>query len=447
MKKQIFKFLPIGIIATSFMFSSCNSDDNSGNVDEPIVNEDRWLTIAGAMMGTQAGDGNGGTAIFAISTKDAKDPNKTISLFESNNGFLVRSQRTARLQASEDGNTMFNITYGGAGAGGIYTRFKVNGGGNFEQFGNEVDISGPATSSPRWVKLFDGDKTGVAVNVSEVANVGTPYEYTVGKSVILSLDLQNPKINNVQEHRIRLNDPAAEKLGHYIFRLDAPLLNKSGNKLVIGTWMGKRTPGTTAAEDNFERLGSKSVVVDYPSLANPKVITSTVGFGDTSGYRSFNSFLGDDGNIYQATQRDTKGAHILRINQDNEYDNSYVFNLDTALGVKGSSVQNWRYAGKGIAYVMYTYTAATKGISTRGQSFLARVDLNSKTATQVNLPYDTDMEFFQYQGFVVNGNEVYIAVAPVGKEGNIYVLNSQTGTVTKGAKLVNRPGNHFIGVF
>lgn len=35
----------------------------------------------------------------------------------------------------------------------------------------------------------------------------------------------------------------------------------------------------------------------------------------------------------------------------------------------------------------------------------------------------------------------------VGKKGNIYILNSKTGEVKKGAKLINESGNHFIGAF
>lgn len=98
--------------------------------------------------------------------------------------------------------------------------------------------------------------------------------------------------------------------------------------------MRKYNPATGLTESTFDRLGTKSVIVDYPSLENPKVITSTVSFGDNSGYRSPNSFVAEDGNIYQATQRDSKGSHILKINTNNEYDNSYIFSLDAALGVK-----------------------------------------------------------------------------------------------------------------
>ncbi len=144
--------------------------------------------------------------------------------------------------------------------------------------------------------------------------------------------------------------------------------------------------------------------MDYPSLTNPTVITSTVGFGDTSGYRSMNAFLGDDAYIYQATQRDSKGGHILRINQNNQYDNSYIFNLDTALGETSVSVDNWKYVGNGIAYFMYTSDSSqTSTVSGQDQSFFARLDLNAKTASRVSIPYDVDLYFFQFQHMLVMG--------------------------------------------
>ena len=173
------------------------------------------------------------------------------------------------------------------------------------------------------------------VNINE----DKTYKNTRGKATVLSLDMKQTLISAYKQYDIPLS-AEEEAQGHHIFRLDAPTLNKAGNKLIIGTWMRKtNTADPSKNESTFERLGSKSVVVDYPSLENPKVITSTVGFGDTSGYRSFNSFVATDGNIYQATQRDTqKGSYILKINQSNQYDDNYVFSLDTALGVKGSYI-------------------------------------------------------------------------------------------------------------
>ncbi|MDE0537071.1 hypothetical protein OU788_12760, partial [Tenacibaculum sp. L6] len=82
-----------------------------------------------------------------------------------NNGFIVPSNRTARLQASEDGNTIFNISYAGD-TGGNYTEYSVKGGQNFTQTGSEISIAPYVGTAPRWIKLFDGDKTGAAVYIA-----------------------------------------------------------------------------------------------------------------------------------------------------------------------------------------------------------------------------------------------------------------------------------------
>ncbi|MEC5394480.1 hypothetical protein [Bergeyella sp. RCAD1439] len=441
MKRRFFKLLVLSA-AVSLVpgLTSCSSENDSPVV-EPVLAETRTITVAGALMQTNPGDGNGGTMVYSVSLEEAKNPDFSINVYDD--GVRVLSNRTARLQSSEDGKTLFNIAYTGDN-GGTFMKYAVGGKNNFTQTGATVNISQYAGTSPRWNKLFDNDRTGVAVNVTTPVvkqDASNQYLYTRGLATVLALDLVDPQITRYKQYEIPLSE-AEEKQGHHIFRLDASVLNKAGNKLIIGTWMRKTNPATGANESGFVRLGSKSVVVDYPSLENPKVITSTVDNGDTSGYRSFNAFLGTDGTIYQATQRGTNGAHILRINQNNDYDNSYVFSLDAALGVTGSYVDAWRYVGDGIAYVAYTHSGAN------GQGFLARVDLKARTASRVEgLPYEASLSFGQYQGFVVVGDELYVAVTPTGKDGRLYILNRKTGAVTQGAKLVNKAGNHYIGVF
>ncbi|WP_281632912.1 hypothetical protein [Flavobacterium luteolum] len=443
MKKNTFKLFTSSLLVGAFaLTTACSSDDNINTEPVNPETDGRWITVAGAVMQTDPGDGNGGTKVYAISKANAIDPNFSVNVYDQ--GVPVQSSRTARLQSSVDGTTLFNITYTGAN-GGEFMTYKVNGGNNFAQSDAKVNISQYAGTSPRWVKLFDGDKTGVAVNIATPivsVNEDKSYKNTRGKATVLSLDMKQTLISAYKQYDIPLT-AEEEAQGHHIFRLDAPTLNKAGNKLIIGTWMRKTNiTNPKENESSFTRLGSKSVVVDYPSLENPVVITSKVAFGDTSGYRSFNSFVATDGNIYQATQRDTqKGSYILKINQNNQYDDNYVFSLDTALGVKGSYIDAWRYVGNGIAYAVYTFEGTNQG-------YVARLDLNARTAQKVEgIDYDADLDFGQYQGFVVDGNSFYIAVTPVGKDGNIYVIDIPSGKVTKGAKLLNKPGNHYIGVF
>ena len=440
MNRQFLKPLIYAAVAASVTLTSCGEDDTVDPVDP--VDASRWVTVAGALMGDNPGDGNGGTMIYAVSYEDAINSETTINLYDD--GVPVKSNRTARLQVSEDGNTMFNIAYSGEN-GGEFSRFGVQGAASYVEEDVTVSIAQYAGTSPRWGKLYDGDQTGIAVNIANITannaeSSEDPFEYYRGTATVLALDLQDVLISGFKQYGIPLS-VEEEKAGNAIFRLDAPVLNKAGDKLLIGTWMRKYDPQTGERESEWDRLGSKTVVVDYPSLENPKVITSTVANGDCSGYRSNVNFLAEDGSIYQVTQRDTNGSHILKITSANEYDDSYVFSLDAALGVDDVYVQTWRYVSNGKGYIVYRHGESD-------QSYIALVDLNSRTAELVDeIPNDTDLSLHQYQGFLVSGENLLVAVTPIGKDGNIYVLNSQTGEVTKGAKLVNKPGNHYIGVF
>lgn len=442
----------LAVLLTIGLLGACTSDDDPIVEPEPEPEESRWITVAAAKMGDNPGDGNGGTLIYSISSEDAKNPNISIEPF--NNGFIAPSNRTARLQSSEDGKTIFNISYAGD-TGGNYTKYTVEGGQTFTPTGSPVSIAPYVGSAPRWIKLFDGDKTGAAVYVStehEINDNGTPddasddtYVRTDAKIGVVTLDLENSAIKEFQEHSVPLT-AEEEAMGYYFSRIDMPTLNAAGDKLYIGARLSKVDPATAETDRNGEILGSKTIVLDYPSLLNPTVITSTVGHGNTNGYRSINAFE-YNGSVYQANQSDPEGSHILKIDANNEYDNSYDFNLDDALGVEGAYVLAWRPAPNGKAVLAYRHNGSADGVA-GAQGFFALVDLNTKTAQKIDaIPYDPDFYLFQYQGFVVDGNDIYLTQAPVGENGNIYVVNTETGEVTKGAELVNIEGSHFIGVF
>jgi len=442
-----YKFLDIRILASVFMIAgamaSCSSDDDD-LIEKPDPAENRWITVAAARMGENPGDGNGGTLIYAVSSEEAKDPTVSIDPFE--NGFIVPSNRTARLQSSEDGSTIFNISYAGD-TGGNYTKYTVEGGQNFTQTGTSISIAPYVGSAPRWIKLFDGDQTGAAVYVSTEHQFDENENYvrTEATMGVLTLDLENSQINEFQEHSVGLS-AEEEANGYYISRIDMPVLNAAGDKLYIGARLSKVNPATAENESNFEILGSKTIVLDYPSLLNPSVITSAAGHGNTNGYRSINAFL-YNGSVYQANQGDPEGSHILKIEANNEYDDSYDFNLDVALGVDDAYILAWRPASNGKAVLAYRHAGSAEGVA-GAQGFFALIDLEAKTAEKIDdIPYDPDFYLFQYQGFAVDGTEIYVTQAPVGKNGNIYVIDTETGEVTKGAELVNAGGSHFIGTF
>ncbi|MEH6705820.1 hypothetical protein [Galbibacter orientalis] len=445
MKKQLLNLKTLSLALSALLLTVSCSDDDSTDIIEENTEDSRWITVAAAKMGDNPGDGNGGTLIYSVSSEDAKDPNKVLAPFD--NGFIVPSNRTARLQSSEDGNTMFNISYAGD-TGGNYTKYTVNGGQDFQKTGTEVSIAPYVGTAPRWIKLFDGDRTGAAVYVSTEHQFGDDekYAYTEAKIGVVTLDLVNSSINNFQEHVVRLS-AEEEAQGFYISRIDMPVLNASGDKLYIGARLSKVDPATAESDRDFEALGSKTIVLDYPSLLNPSVITSTVGHGNTNGYRSINAFLAENNSVYQANQSDPNGSHILKINANNQYDDSYVFNLDDALGVQDAYILAWRYVSNGKAVIAYRHAGSQEGVA-GPQGFFALADLNARTAQKIDdIPYNTDFYLFQYQGFAVDGTDVFVTEAPVGQDGNIYVIDTETGNVTKGAQLQNNAGSHFIGTF
>ena len=440
------------IILTAGLVTACSSEDDTVVTPEPDTEEPeteepeepRWITVAAAKMGDNPGDGNGGTLIYSVTSDDAKDPTVSIAPFE--NGFIAPSNRTARLQSSEDGNTIFNISYAGD-TGGNYTKYTVEGGQIFTPSGSEVSIAPYVGTAPRWIKLFDGDQTGAAVYVNTENEFDENDNYTRTEATIgvVTLDLVNSSIKEFQEHSVALSDEE-EANGYYISRIDMPTLNEAGDKLYIGARLSKVDPATAESDSDYEILGSKTIILDYPSLLNPSVITSTVGHGNTNGYRSINSFE-YNGSVYQANQSDPEGSYILKIGADNEYDNTYDFNLDDALGIEEAYILAWRPAANGKAVLAYRHDGSAEGVA-GAQGFFALVDLNAKTAVKIDaIPYDPDFYLFQYQGFVVDGTEIYLTQGAVGENGNIYVVETETGEVTKGAELVNVAGSHFIGVF
>jgi len=450
MKTNLLKFSLLGAVMSIITFSSCTKDNgpDTGNDDDI-----RWVTVSGALMEKEPGDGNAGTMVFAMKLEDAKNPGYTVNVFD--NGEHVKSSRTARLQASIDGKYLYNIQYTGDD-GGIFNKYRVRGGKNLTPEGPEVETKTYVSESPRWLKAAEGVGVAVRATGNDVVFTGEKPNYVYkersSKIDVISLDLNDPKITKTASYELKLTPEEIEK-GYYVSRIDVPVINKAGNKVFIGAaiTMDKKstftigTDGkpTWSADRNGQKNWAKTLVLDYPSLANPKVLTSNKTRGNTNGYRSTMQYVGTDGHIYQATSGEAAGdggSKILRISSaTDDYDNSFAFNLDQALGVKDSYIETWKYVGDGIGFVVYN--VAGKG------GYIARVDLNNNTAKKYSIPNENELNFRQIQNITLEGDDVFIAIAPIGKDGNIYVFNRKTGDMAVGAKLVNKTGNQYIGIY
>lgn len=421
----------------------------------------KFVTLTWTFPDAEGTEGNGGTNAIAITMAQAADPNYEVNA--ETNGYGLRSQRTARVQGSKNGNFLYNIQYTGTD-GGIFNKYKVEGEKNFIDTREEVNTEPIIGTSPRWV--IAAEDIGVGVFASSKAQgsaegAGADFVDVTSTIKIAVLSLEDPKVTRQAEFTIPFT-AAQTKDGYQIGRADMPILNKAKTKLFIGCNLtridktkksGVNSSGTQTWTTTTNQLGTATLVVDYPSLANPKLIYSTQSSYGNHGYRTMIQHMDEEGNIYQSTASNRTGyPHILKLDKSTDnYDNSYLFDLNTALGTTGAGIEAWRYAKEGIGLVAYTISGSA-GVN------LALVDLKAKTATKLNVENQSDAGFAsatgsngtfnQFQNIAQIGDNFYIPMTPSGSDGNLYIINYKTKQITKGAKLKNsKTGSFYLGAY
>jgi hypothetical protein len=461
MKKNLFKIALLSTAIMALTLGSCSNDNDGETTVPPVENETRWISLTGSFPDANGTAGNGGTRAYAITEENAANPDYEVDLFKLNGaeyvqGFALKSSRTARVQASADGKFLYNIQYTGT-EGGVFNKYSVSGAGQYEEVGFELNTATILGTAPRWVKAAEGVGVGVYYGEALPAFTGTApnyvYQNPKGTIKIANIDLNNTAITNTGVINVDLGEYEAQ--GYYISRADVPVLNQAKTKLYIGVNVNRHnvngtvtTNVTTGAITGWEttderNIGTVTYVVDYPSLRNAKIIISEKSKINNHGYRTMTQHLGTDGNIYQATA--TSGPDILRISKTtDDYDQNYHFNLDTALGMAGTSIKAWRYISNGLGVVLYTKSGSSGG-------YIALVNLNDLTATKLatDIEYDAALSttLGQFQNIGAIGNKVYLPLTPAGKDGNIYIIDVTTKQITKGAKLKAASGSFYLGAY
>ena len=453
MKTNLFKSVIFGSALVLSVLASCKKDkgDDVVSASGPDVWPRAWVTLS-ASIPYEGSAGDGGTMVYALSHAEAINPSKVVNIYTD--GFPVRSARTARVQASENGNFLYNIQYTGDN-GGVFNKYRVLGGNKFEETGEEINTAPVLGTSPRWTKATEGIGVGVNLVGSATVYEGTTpnfvFKYTRGTVKIARIDLDDPSVPNTIEFPFPFT-PAQEAEGYSVGRVDVPVLNKAKTKAFIGCNVTKINPNGTVTISTAgipswpshtagRTLGTTTLVVDYPSLQNPKLIFSTRSTSNNHSYRTMTQYVGTDGHIYQAATGQWVGHQILRISSaTNDYDNTFEFNLNTALGETGTRIQAWRYIKDGKAVVLYD-----KGSNTGG--YIALIDLETKTATKIASDYQTTLNFNQFQNIAVVGDYVYLPLTPLGGAGHLYVINWKTNAVVKGAQLTGQTLSSYIGAY
>lgn len=469
MKTSLLTKVIFGSMLTMSLFSACkkNNDDTVPELSGADNMSRKYITLTAAFPDAEGTAGNGGTMAYAVTLEQAANPNFEVNAFT--NGYGLRSQRTARVQGSVNGNFLYNIQYTGTD-GGIFNKYKVEGAKNFVDTREEVNTEPILGTAPRWVVAAEGIGVGVfASSEIQASGVGAGADFIDVKSTakIAVLNLDDPKITRQTEFVIPFT-AAQTKAGYQIGRIDVPVLNKAKTKIYIGCNLTRTDPtkkstvnnaGTQTWSTGTRELGTATLVVDYPSLTNPKLIYADPNISkiNNHSYRTMTQYVGTDGNVYQATA--TSGSQILRISSaTNEYDD-YNFDLKTALNTTNAvTIRAWRYLKDGVGIVLYNETNVNGG-------FIALIDLNAKTATKLTTDNQGDIgysgrsanvatgvtaitgTFGQFQNIGLAGDNVYVPMTPNGVDGNLYIINYKTKQVTKGARLKNQSGSFYLGAY
>ncbi len=427
--KSIYAFA-IAIAAVGM--ASCDSNEISttpdGGDDNNTNTEGRlWYNVA---MATDVSGSTGATYVQALSQINSGN----ISF--KGYGFEVPCTRTARIFASEDGSTLYSLDYGG----GTISKYDVNGGQSYG-LDSRINVSyAIGTQYPRWTKMTDKHAMVQHAATEHIMNSDETYNYTKALIYLVSLQLDNLGMNAIQQFEMLRSAEDDEKNLH-VWRIDAPMV--IGGKAYIG--LNKRSyDANTATNITVSDYAASTLVVDYPSLDNPRMISSAKGTGSTQGFRTPVAHADEKGDIYQLSAAPSK---ILKIS-NGEYDDSYAMDLSALLGTEVGS-NGWFYVGNGIGYL--PYYEVSKGIGAAQASWsVARIDIYNNSVVKLNVPQGLWLQQYQYS-IVDEEGRFCMALAPVLGEGHIYLFNPESTSpdgFEKGATLPSLDSDcAYIGIF
>ena len=356
--------------------------------------------------------------------------------------FETPSVRSAYTFTSSDSKYLYNYSYGG----GTFNKYQVNGGNSYTEIGSALDLSTAIGSVYGRCSQLN-DQYASAHNIvtePQYSEDGTTYTYTKATLHLAIVDLENMTIKQNGIKEIELPRSAYDEAENtYVWRVHMPKIQ--GDKIYYGIARARALASDPSKKDKSK--GQAGVLVmDYPSFENPKIIeTGIPTLGDTYGFRSPAMFAygGQGANKDDLFQLSMSNSHILKI-KDGAYDDSYVFDLQKALGSSDKiKTAGWHYVGNGIGYVPF-------GLDNGGENNwgLARVDLNTKTAVKLNIPENMDM--WEYQSARLVGNTLYMAICPVDGDGHIYLFDTTSTSpdgFTKGAELLGAADAYYAGIF
>ncbi|MDO5608304.1 MAG: hypothetical protein Q4G08_07615 [Capnocytophaga sp.] len=423
---SVTRFLSLAGLAIGAMMTTACSD-SGGDDPTPIVGADIFHLGYGV--------GYSGTAEGSVLPLTSEALSAGAITF-ANNGFNMEPSRTHRFYGSSDGSLLYNLEYGN----GNVVVYKPTGTTSFYQKIGEINVTGViGTTNPRWQVINDEVALLYNISTQHVKDANDNYEKTVSTVDIVSIGLGETLTLGTKVSVVLPDETDTSVNNLHIWRIDMPVI--SGNKVYIGVAKRGYDGAANVASNDY---AASTLVLDYPSLQNPKIIYSTLGKGETYGYRTPSYFVDESNNVYHVNMLNSR---IFKIT-NGEYDNAYDFDLATALGMTQVGGTGIFYAGNGIAYMPF-YDATIGAGYEQGAWSVARVDLRNKTAIKMNTPANLWLRYYQGAKIGKDG-KLYMALCPVDAPGNIYIFdptNASADGFTKGASLAVSGEGFYLGIF
>lgn len=437
------KTLFVAAMAALALHTSCSDSSNSSEIEEvDRITEDFHIAFA-----------NGSESNSATLVQGVND--LSTGAVSSKKGYELESSRTARVFSSEDGGTIYSLNY----TVGTIEKLSYLGGDKYTRIAR-IDASVPlGHKAVRFTKL--NEELGSVHYIKATAQYENPEDDKskyLGHSMTASigiLDLITMKFKEGYNNNIEVKiDEELTAQGYYISRIDAPVL--SGNKLYYGAAVSKFDANTAKRLPTDKTF---TLVIDMSDLSKTSTVITTHVQGSTNGYRTPTQHVNESNEILQLVSgmnstSNKHEVHIVKL-KDGKY-TDYDLNLTELLG-KETKSNGYFYAGNDIAYIPYEDFSKEKiqiGVNPEGEPTysamwkLARVDLKNKTAIDLNVP--DDLWLTQYQSGVVRNGVFYIALSPIGKDGNIYMFDvaSENKDGKLGASLSGTGADqYYIGIY
>ena len=375
--------LAVGVLALTSL-SACN-DDN----DMPESKEAGRIFNIAADVEVDTDQG-----IYIAPTTSLDEGKMTFV----KNGMELYSVRSARVMAHK--GSVYSFDYGG---GKLYGFENHSDAENYIP-GKQLDIS-LALDGETYVRPTRVDDNTILIHDINTETDKETQKVTATMRVV-AVQIPEMTIRTIMEPFVIPETEWDTKEKRYVGRVDCPVVADGKVYYGLGRWSKFKDPVPP-------NTGVHCIVLDYPSLKNPKYIRSELTNGYTNGYRG-TSALNIDGYVYQVNQA-TDGASttIVRL-KDGVYDETYSFDVSKASGIADAYANSWYYAGKGIAYMpicdMKLREQGDSNPHGKSNDFtVVRIDLNEQTAVKLNVPWSN---LFKYQSGVAHNGKFYMAICP-----------------------------------